>query len=258
MKNVVCDTNIWYDLNSDEFSSFSDSTNLIATMLSAFELLTSEKLFFNFNEVKKACSAIIHLSTDFISETPMTHLGKFQTANNAQILNSNIFNELQALCELDAQEIFSSEEIQELCIKKRKDLKKYFVDPFSEFYVEPKKVISVNKKESKSIIKTKSFKTNGIKEIKQKILNEYNQYFPNNVVENVDNFCWDDIELYVHTRYCWSNKLKFEETMKISSNDLIDLLNLIYVKKDWLYWTKEAKWINIIKEAGMEKYLFKI
>ena len=68
---------------------------------------------------------------------------------------------------------------------------------------------------------------------------------------------WEDIELYLNVRYQWIKKLKFQKTMKIEENDIVDLWNMVFVNKNCLYWTNDAKWINLIKEARMEKYLFK-
>jgi hypothetical protein len=39
-------------------------------------------------------------------------------------------------------------------------------------------------------------------------------------------------------------------------NDDEDLFNLIYVEPNDKYLTQEKRWKNIIKEAGMEAYLF--
>ena len=39
-------------------------------------------------------------------------------------------------------------------------------------------------------------------------------------------------------------------------NDLNDLFILAYVRRGDKYWTKDQKWIDLIKEAGCEEYLF--
>ena len=39
-------------------------------------------------------------------------------------------------------------------------------------------------------------------------------------------------------------------------NDFYDLCNLIYVSPRDHYYVKEKKWIELIKRAGMSKYLF--
>lgn len=46
-------------------------------------------------------------------------------------------------------------------------------------------------------------------------------------------------------------------TRKVKPNDWNDLINLIYVGPDDLYWTKEKRWNIIFKDAKMERYLFK-
>jgi hypothetical protein len=50
---------------------------------------------------------------------------------------------------------------------------------------------------------------------------------------------------------------KLETGEKIwERNDLFDLYNLAYVRRGDKYWTNERKWIEIIKEAGCEEYLY--
>lgn len=39
-------------------------------------------------------------------------------------------------------------------------------------------------------------------------------------------------------------------------NDLNDLFILVYVRRGDKYWTKDQKWIDLIKEAGFDEYLF--
>ncbi len=39
-------------------------------------------------------------------------------------------------------------------------------------------------------------------------------------------------------------------------NDLNDLFILAYVRRGDKYWTKDQKWIDLIKEAGFDEYLF--
>ena len=39
-------------------------------------------------------------------------------------------------------------------------------------------------------------------------------------------------------------------------NDLNDLFILAYVRRGDKYWTKDRKWIDLIKEAGCEEYLY--
>lgn len=53
------------------------------------------------------------------------------------------------------------------------------------------------------------------------------------------------------------NKTLVTSKMKFEENDWFDLSILGYVQPGDKYWTKEKKWIRLIKEAGCEEYLFK-
>ncbi|MFA8450613.1 MAG: hypothetical protein ACEPOW_07960, partial [Bacteroidales bacterium] len=66
----------------------------------------------------------------------------------------------------------------------------------------------------------------------------------------------DKFELFIHTYTAYSRELINQKKMKIEPNDLVDLTNLLYIKKGQYYWTKEKRWINLIKEANMEKYIY--
>ena len=64
-----------------------------------------------------------------------------------------------------------------------------------------------------------------------------------------------DYELLVLVMDCFFKKLETGE-LKWQRNDLFDLFNLAYVRRGDKYWTNEKRWIQIIKAAGCEEYLY--
>ncbi|MBL0281926.1 MAG: hypothetical protein IPQ11_16530 [Bacteroidetes bacterium] len=44
--------------------------------------------------------------------------------------------------------------------------------------------------------------------------------------------------------------------MKADRNDENDLQNMIYVQPGDLYWTLEKRWLSIIREIKLDKYLY--
>lgn len=64
-----------------------------------------------------------------------------------------------------------------------------------------------------------------------------------------------DYELLVLVMDCFFKKLETGE-LKWQRNDLFDLFNLAYVRRGDKYWTNEKRWIQIIKTAGCDGYLY--
>lgn len=44
--------------------------------------------------------------------------------------------------------------------------------------------------------------------------------------------------------------------MKVQANDWYDFAILAYIQPGDKYWTREKRWINLIKDAGCEEYLY--
>lgn len=64
-----------------------------------------------------------------------------------------------------------------------------------------------------------------------------------------------EYELLIFVMDKFFKKLETGET-KWQRNDLFDIFNLAYVRRGDRYWTKEKRWIDIIKEVGCEQYLY--
>lgn len=66
---------------------------------------------------------------------------------------------------------------------------------------------------------------------------------------------WEKFELHekVGARYMRNMYLT---RMKADRNDENDLQNMIYVQPGDLYWTLEKRWLSIIREIKLDKYLY--
>ncbi|MBL7963743.1 MAG: hypothetical protein JNM31_07840 [Flavobacteriales bacterium] len=69
-------------------------------------------------------------------------------------------------------------------------------------------------------------------------------------VEQID---WSRIELFMHVlhEFVFGASVKSEA----ATNDLVDMLNMLYVAPGEFYWTREISWNKRIVESGMGKYL---
>lgn len=68
-------------------------------------------------------------------------------------------------------------------------------------------------------------------------------------------FKWEKIELFENALREFLFELE-TGAKKVTPNDWNDLFQLIYVQPGEKYWTKEKYWIQLIKKAGMQKYLY--
>ncbi len=69
-------------------------------------------------------------------------------------------------------------------------------------------------------------------------------------------FDWERLELFEEVLHLFFKDLELG-ARSMEGNDFIDLFLMLYVIPGRKYWTKEKKWINYIKQAGLEdKYLF--
>ncbi|HQS35839.1 MAG: hypothetical protein B7Y11_12820 [Sphingobacteriia bacterium 24-36-13] len=66
---------------------------------------------------------------------------------------------------------------------------------------------------------------------------------------------WSGFELYenVHAKYIRNLQIS---NLRADRNDENDLKNMLYVQPREKYWTLEKRWLSIIREIKMEKYLF--
>ena len=68
---------------------------------------------------------------------------------------------------------------------------------------------------------------------------------------------WNQLELFIKTWSTFFNYLESSQNSKLKPNDLFDLFNLIYVGKTDMYYTLDNKWLGLIKNSGLEHYLYR-
>lgn len=92
--------------------------------------------------------------------------------------------------------------------------------------------------------------------INQQIVN-WTSHHLGKSIELSSSFDWESIELFVNTFATFYQELSLSG-MKYQPNDVGDLHNLVYVRPNDKYWTKETRWLKIIRKLDhMEHYLKK-
>jgi hypothetical protein len=265
MKEIICDTNIWYDLGKGLIQK-PKNVKLIATWVNIIELGFShpeikEKL--NPDDTINAAKAILNYSDEIIEQNAFAYpCAKVEKGVELKSQPS-ILSILKDIADtgLPSNSTYHTH-------KYRYD---YFIDMknnFADTYNREKR--NIRSKEIYNRASRESFKKSDSAQIEEHVLgllSDIRDYL--NKEQQLEIVFPDDdsfhrtletikiqLECFIYTRQTFAKKSILEKNMKIQPNDFFDLLNLIYVGNDKLYWTKEKRWITSIKEAKMEKYLY--
>jgi len=259
MTKVICDTNIWYNLGNGSLKfENSDKYALCFTYLSLFELIHSANLKDDFKKVSKACKAVITYSSCFIIESPLNHLINLLHPLEFRKSNSNFIEAITYLSSIDDLDKDILLELDKHLSSHNDKLDKYFVTYISEQMASFKNVIYKDRTSTfkyKELIKTRKMKEGKFENLKCQIIQEIGDISGISKSYFSEKF-WKQIEVFLKSWAVYTDKLKFDKTMNPKPNDAADLTNLVYVNEDNLYWTEDRRWINILKEAKLEKYMF--
>ncbi len=244
---TICDTNIWYDINS--FSETERKSNdLILTPLATKELANSPNLLIRIKDVKLACVNIFKYGNDLILKTPLEYLlslDKQEYDNQTPYINFS--KEFDVICRLSegAEVSEDKKEALRVHIGIVRTMLQTGTSNLQEMLTEVRKNI-VNKKKHQEIDTI---------EVTKEVINKVFIETPTEGKYTLsDSFNWSQIELFFYSLDAYFKKLEVITTMKINNNDWIDLFNLIYVSPSDKYFTKDRGVIAIIKAAKMEKY----
>lgn len=265
MKEIICDTNIWYGLGNGTIIKPKDSV-LIATWNNIVEIGFSHpkvKKLTDMEEVKRAAKAIIDNADKIIENDPFTYSAnkfdsniKLQTNPLKFILENIVKDGLP-----DNTTYYEKNSVYQMFLKIKEEFAK---DINSEKSTIRNRVFSNN------IIKEKFKVTDNLQRNEQAyshLLDIHNFLDKEHQLiitfENEDDFVntiniiKKDFELFIYTKQKFLQKWILDKNMKIVNNDFFDLLNLVYVENGQYYWTKENRWKTSINEAKMTEYLWK-
>jgi len=254
---VICDTSVWYFL-SDNPNVQLKGIDLIATHNNFIELVYSPKIHNNFKKYKKACEALIKFTNPSknIYENPILytiHLidpDFIDTIYNISYSHQLYTEVLRISKLLDNYNIPQDlMENAKSIIYSRKD--DNIFDSDNAYLSKMKSKFKIPKNERKL------YASKNYERLFREFFLKNIELYPNGNSFNYNYNIWNEIILFskVHSLYYY--KLEVDKTMKIDKNDLIDLYNLLYTNQQSLYWTTDDRWLNLIKEAKMEKYLFR-
>lgn len=245
---VICDTHIWYELgNTEKEIQIGENIKLVATFNSIDEFSRTENLLRDYEYTRKGIQAMFKYSrTHAIYEPPLIYLKKLANPEfhyDIQAQQASILKFTSNVAKGQNIDLERSAEYRAFCKERKSDLEvvsKIFNDQSAE--IKPKiKNLKIHREEDSipinrhliSLFVEKFSKSSGLPET----------------------FNWGLIELFENVLKVYFNALETGE-YKSDPNDWYDLFLLIYVQPGRKVWTKEKRWLTLIKRCGMDKYLY--
>ncbi|NOU16898.1 MAG: hypothetical protein HOO91_05000 [Bacteroidales bacterium] len=245
--DVICDTNIWYDLGSGLIKPKEyKNCKLWSTYLSIDELSRSDKLLDDklIENVRLSIQKMI-VNQNVIYEPPFFRLLVESIPDYNYDIIANDFNILDFTKSIASNKQLTQDDKQKLrdYIAFRKDRLLKGSEYFTKLIADFKDCFK-----DKSILK---------KTRNTKISRDFISFIVKSITNEdlPENFDWTTVELFEKTLDYYFFKLE-TTSMKIKKNDWYDLAFLVYVRPGQKIWTKDKRLKALIKEAGLIDYLY--
>ena len=246
---IICDTNIWYNIGKGiiDTSIINEEIELIATFNNIDEFSRTANLIEFPEDTRKAVQSMFKYSNkQAIFEPPLFYLRKLSEINYSYdiVLNhQSLLNFTEKIANGLDIELSKTEDYLAFCECRKKNLQSV-TDIFNS---EAKKIKSKIKKNKLKHRKEDSIPLNRI------LISLFVEKQTGKGLS--ENFDWSQIELFENTLKAFLNALE-TGAIEMKPNDWYDLFIMVYVSPNRKYWTRDKKWLNLIKSAAMEKYLF--
>lgn len=250
---IIADTNIWLHVLKDNDKLYElTKKHLCPNYINLWEICNSGRLISHPNNIREALIKFVPLINKGLFEQPFRYL--IRIANKKRVKKRRmvyklplIANDMLIMAKRIANGIYISKEQEknfyDYITQKKKGLeevKKWFRDMSKECQKRIKD-------------KKKHMKKSSLKQIYNHL--EFYAHKATDGKHSLHKLPKRNYELFAKTMDYFYKKLETGSLMW-SKDDLYDLFILAYVRRGDKYWTKDQKWINLIKEAGCEEYLF--
>lgn len=244
---IVADTNIWYYLGDNEYLFGELKKQLAPTYVTLWELCHTGRLISNPLKVRNACRKMLEAQKNMIFEQPLRYLIK---SCNKKKFKPNTIQEICSLLKASSRIAKGAT----IANDKKNDFHKYILD-------EKQGLKDIKESMDELALRCKSKIKNKGKHRKTyflPIIIDYLNFLAKQATNgkyNLKKLPFRNYELLICVMDLFYKKLETGSTVW-KENDLNDLFILAYVRRGDKYWTKDQKWIDLIKEAGCEEYLF--
>lgn len=246
---LILDTNAWYNLPKDQALQDAVKGHALApNMMNISELCQTRNMVKKPDEVREAMRAMHPHNHNAILQTPFSYLAALNGCDWEQP-DLNVRDVIKFVETISRGGIIDKDKEKEyLAMVENMDSQ---MAPFCEWMndkaADIRQVVKPEKKkhrEKDTILLTAQFLNFAVSSVSK---------------DKCDLLGLDTgrIELLVGTLDTFFKNLELTG-MKITPNDFPDFLMLAYVQPGDKYFTYEKKWIRMIKEAGLEKYLLQV
>ena len=248
MSRIIADTNVWYQLGSDELLFDRVSSKLVPVYNNLWEMSTTGMLHDKVKilKVRNGIRKMMLCQERMILMEPLRYLialGNKGYAHRIRAYTIDMLKFTQKIAQGYSIDDSQQENFRFALNEIKADLYK-IQDSFNEAATLCKQKIKNFKKHR---AQTNFMLMTGLLDYMAKMATQGDF--------DLKRVPLHDYELLVLVMDCFFKKLETGE-LKWQRNDLFDLFNLAYVRRGDKYWTNEKRWIQIIKTAGCDGYLY--
>lgn len=263
MENIICDTNIWYDIANGciKIGEF-QQLKLIGTAVNVIEIASTPNLVKNIELVRQAINVFQKHHFIIISSNPFDHLisifdNSFEP-NDDHVLE--LLNAFEVFDKIDTFDGLTPDDWNVIKGKIAKTVsnKEYITKVVNEVLYKSQTFIKTN--HLKKTYSSKSY-MDSWKHFFIFLISEYHKYkYKKKIIINENDPQWKRLEFFITAWDEYFKHLDIQPGRKFKNNDWFDLLNLVYVQPEFKYWTSEKRsWSKILKEKKeLQPYVFEI
>jgi hypothetical protein len=244
---IVTDTNKFYDLGSNESLLQKVSQEpIVPTFISLRELTTTGNLLAKPTEVRDAIRAVLRFEDKLITEPPFLYLAKLYESKELDGINPPPHDLIIARM-LAAGETIApgqEDEFYEFVKERRAELKKG-ADIFNHKAIEIRERIGESKNQHLAIDS-------------RPLTAEFIQFCVSDATSkecDLAGYTSENFELLLGVLDQFFKKME-TSPMSFKPNDWYDFALLAYVQPGDKLWTSDGRWIGLIREVGLEHYLY--
>lgn len=261
MKNIICDTNIWYDIATGKIKTETISKlNLFGTAINIVEIASTPNLKKNIKLVRQTIKALKKHHFIIIGSNPFDHLlwlfdPSFEPKDE-QVINLlndfEIFDKNEILDDLSCEEWDIMNDSISENLKRKSSISEFINDALSQ-----SQTIIKNNSLRKSYI-SKSYKDSWKHFFFMIITNYYKDKYGKDLTISENDINWKQLDFFLTAWDEYLKHLDVHHGSKFKNNDWFDILNLVYVQPEFKFWTNEKKsWAKLLKGNKVVKpYIF--
>lgn len=241
MARVICDTNIWYNIAYGNFhEEHWQGYELIGTYNNLDELMRSDKYLdpARLSIVRRALNACGINHYGIIEWNPYVYVLHLDDPTFEADLPFDEFL-------LEFTQKFGngriSEEKAHWIMKEEVEIRRVQLEDIRQVW---QQLVDDNKDYRETNFDYKNFIQSSM-QLLNGLVEGWTEVHLKNRISLSPTFPWQEIELFIHVVAAYFRELIFTGR-PVRTNDIYDILNMIYVKPDDLYWTQEKFWNEII------------